>query len=97
MSPEVLIYIQKVKMYLENDQSAYDYFLGGIDYDKFFEELGKIATTNIEKKGEPSLTQNQFELVKTLCSSKDELKNKDKNDSSTIYLDLGSFGKLYMN
>jgi hypothetical protein len=97
MSPEVLIYIQKVKKYLENDQEAYQYFLEGVNNEKFFNELGKMAVINQEKNGDPSLNQNQFELVKTLCSSTKELENKDRNDLSTIYLDLGDFGKLYMN
>jgi hypothetical protein len=97
MSPEVLIYIQKVKNYFENDQDAHNYFLMGIDEQKFFEELSKLASINITKKGDPSLTHDQFELVKTLCESTKLLENKNRTDLSTIYLDLGNFGKIYMN
>lgn len=97
MSPEVLIYIRKVRDYLENNQDAHDYFLIGIDEEKFFDEVSKIATKNITKKGNPALSQDQFELVKTLCESTKLLKNKERGDLSTVYLDLGNFGKLYMN
>lgn len=97
MPPEVLIYVQKIKSYLNNDMEAHQYFLQNNDENNFFKELINIALKNFNKNGDPTLTIDQFELIKTLCESKNQVKSKDKNDSSTIYLDLGSFGKLYMN
>jgi len=93
-STEILMYMQKLKYFIENDEESYTYFLLNTDKEKFFIELEKIATNNFTIKGEPMLTESQLELVRKSC----ELPlNNVKTDLSEVYMDLGDMGKLYMN
>lgn len=87
MSPEISIYLQKIKNYLETNQQAREYFIDN-NYDLFFDELIKISNENLEKKGDPSLTIDQFEEVR--------LKSRNKTEPQ-IYMDLKHYGKLYLN
>ena len=43
INPEVLIYINKVKEYLEKNDEANKYLLGTNDYDLFFDEVLKCS------------------------------------------------------
>lgn len=100
MPPEVLIYIQKVKTYLENDERAREYFLNEIDEELFYQHLTEISQKNFEKDGEPTLTQDQFELLrKTLraiyVSKNDSNENDDVNEK--IYMKINGFGVICLN
>ena len=100
MPPEVLIYIQKVKTYLENDDKARSYFLDDVDEDLFYQHLIEISRKNFEKDGEPTLTQDQFELLrKTLRAvhiSKNE-KNDEDDVNEKIYMRINGFGIICLN
>jgi len=62
--PDILIYIQTVKKFLENNKNTKDYFLSDVDEDLFFQNLGQIAQINLEKNGEPQLSKEQFEVLR---------------------------------
>jgi|Laugresbdmm110sn_1035088.scaffolds.fasta_scaffold75598_2 hypothetical protein len=62
--PDILIYIQTVKKYLESNKNTKDYFLSDVDEDLFFQNLGQIAQINLEKNGEPQLSKEQFEVLR---------------------------------
>jgi hypothetical protein len=62
--PDILIYIQTVKNFLENDKGTKEYFLTNVDEDLFYENLGQIAQINLEKNGEPQLSKEQFEVLR---------------------------------
>lgn len=87
MSPEISIYLQKVKKYLETNQQAKEYFIDN-NYDSFFDELIKISNENLEKNGDPSLSVDQFEEIR--------LKSRNKK-TNQIYMDLKHYGKIYLN
>jgi hypothetical protein len=63
-SPDILIYIQTVKNFLENNEGNRKYFLTNVDEDLFFENLGQIAEINLTKNGEPQLSKEQFEVLR---------------------------------
>ena len=63
-SPDILIYIQTVKNFLENNEGTKIYFLTNVDEDLFFENLGQIAEINLTKNGEPQLSKEQFEVLR---------------------------------
>ena len=62
--PDILIYIQTVKKFLENNKNTKEYFLSNVDEDLFFQNLGQIAQINLEKNGEPQLSKEQFEVLR---------------------------------
>jgi hypothetical protein len=62
--PDILIYIQTVKNFLENNKNTKDYFLTNVDEELFYRNLGQIAQINLEKNGEPQLSKEQFEILR---------------------------------
>ena len=64
MSPEVLIYIQSVKNYLEKNKDARDYFLQGVDEEIFYKYLAEISQKNFNDNGDVTLNISQFEILK---------------------------------
>jgi hypothetical protein len=64
ISPEVLIYVQTVKDFFKKNKNISDYFLKNSDEENFFKHLTEIAQKNFEKEEEPTLTQQQFELLR---------------------------------
>lgn len=99
MSPEVLIYVQKVKQYLENDEKARKYFLENIDEEMFYRHLIEISQKNFEKDGEPTLTQEQFELLRKTMRAIMVVKNDQTDDdpNEKIYLNINGYGKICLN
>ena len=63
-SADILIYIQSVKNFFENNENIRKYFLTNVDNDLFFENLGQIAEINLIKNGEPQLSKEQFEVLR---------------------------------
>ena len=64
MDSEVLVYIQKIKNFLNTNDSARDYFIGKCDVDEFYKQLSIISEKNYETNGQPELTKEQFELIR---------------------------------
>lgn len=64
MDSEVLVYIQKIKNFLNTNDSARDYFIGKSDVDEFYKQLSIISEKNYETNGQPELTKEQFELLR---------------------------------
>lgn len=77
--PDVLVYIQNVKSYLENNSEARNYFIGDSDDESFFELVIEIANVNYEKRGEPQLTKEQFELVRITLKAFKEAEDEDNS------------------
>ena len=66
MDPEVLIYINKLKQYLDTNKEARDHFLKNLDEEGYFEKVTEIAVKNFIEKNDPTLTMEQFEYVKKI-------------------------------
>ena len=75
--PDVLVYIQSVKSYLEKNSEAREYFIGDNSEESFFELVIDIANVNYEKRGEPQLTKEQFELVRITLRAFQQAENGD--------------------
>lgn len=102
MPPEVLIYVQSVKKYLETNQEARTYFLDGLDVDLFYKHLSEISEKNYKKNGEVMLDREQFELLKKTLRAINASKNVDNKiqhivDDEKLFIDLGDFGKICLN
>jgi hypothetical protein len=98
MSPEVLIYIQNIKTYLNSNKEAKDYFIGESDEELFFEHLTIISQKNFETNGESMLNKEQFELLrKTLSAIAVAKKDIPENPMDKIFLDIEGFGKYCLN
>jgi len=102
MPPEVLIYVQNVKKYLETNQEARNYFLDGLDVDLFFKHLTEISEKNYKKNGEVMLDKEQFELLKKTLKAIEatklpEIKAEEKPNYEKIFFDLGNLGKICLN
>lgn len=97
---EVLIYLQTVRNYLNNNNEAKDYFIGESDEELFFEHLTEISQKNFESNGEVTLNRDQFELLKKTISaisiSKKEIPLKPEV-SENIFFEMKGFGKIYLN
>jgi hypothetical protein len=99
MSPEVLIYVQNVRNYLNKDLDARNYFLNEIDEEMFFKYLTEISQKNFEKDGEPILTKDQFELIRKTLQLVDITKKEFKEETieDKLFMDVGTFGKICLN
>ena len=97
---EVLIYLQTVRTYLNNNTEARDYFIGESDEELFFEHLSEISQKNFESNGEVMLNREQFELLKKTISaisiSKKEIPSKPEV-SENVFFEMKGFGKIYLN
>lgn len=98
--PEVLIYIQTVKTYLNNNTEARDYFIGESDEELFFNHLSEISQKNFESNGEVMLNKEQFELLrKTVAAisiSKKDITEEPK-ENENMFFEMKGFGKICLN
>jgi hypothetical protein len=96
-SPEVLIYLQTVKTYLNNNEEAKNYFIGESDESFFYEHLTMISEKNFKTNGDPILNYDQFELLrKTLLAILITKKNIPE-EPQNIFIELNNFGKICLN
>ncbi len=63
-SPDVLIYLDKLKRYIFSDNDIRDFFLKDIDQGMFFEKVTEFSESNLKENGEPDLTRQQLEQIK---------------------------------
>jgi hypothetical protein len=101
MPPEVLIYVQSVKRYLETNKDAYEYFLNGVDSELFYKHLSEISEKNYQKNGEVMLDKQQFEILKktirALMVSEKENITKEESINENIFFEIKGFGKICLN
>ncbi len=64
MDTEILVYLQKVKNYLNSNDEAREYFIGNSDAEEFYKHLTIISEKNFVDNGQPELTKEQFELLR---------------------------------
>ena len=83
--PEVLIYINTLKLFLSKNKEAHDYFLGEIDDDVFFYDVEQMSIENFKNFGAPELKREQFDEILLSLSN-----NKENNIESQIF-------KYYLN
>jgi hypothetical protein len=72
INTDVLIYIEKLKEYINNSDKIKKYFIGDNDEEQFYDMVLNVAIVNQYKRNEPNLNEVQFEFIKmTLESFKD--------------------------
>lgn len=77
-SVEVLVYLQKLKNHIINNDDARDYFFQGTNGEDFYRIFLDVADKNFKRTGIPDLTQEQFEFLrKTLKIFNQSDKQKD--------------------
>jgi hypothetical protein len=94
-SPDILIYIQTVKKFLENNKGTKEYFLTDVDEELFYENLGQIAQINLEKNGEPQLSIEQFEVLRISAKIFKQVDEEIKTEDS-IYDYIPNNIKFYL-
>jgi hypothetical protein len=92
-SGEVLIYLQKVKLFFQNDDNAREYFLVETDEINFFNIVSEIAQENYDKKGDPILSIEQFESIRNQMINLDLNKNLENSDVKII----SNIYKIFLN
>ncbi len=50
--------------YFKKNKEASDYFLKGVNEEKFFDMVSEVAQKNYTTKGDPTLDLTQFEAIK---------------------------------
>lgn len=90
-SSEVLVYLNKVKKYFETNENASLYFLEGSDSERFFNGLCEIAEKNIEERGVPELSKEQFEELRTTSQP------KQKRIEGTPFVEVLNHGIYCLN
>ncbi len=99
-SSEVLIYLQKIKIFFKNDIKSSEYFLVDTDEELFFKKVADVAQDNYEKKGDATLNIEQFEEIKNLLRY--ELLNKTYNTPENkknidLFIEHKGFEKICLN
>jgi len=93
MSPEVLIYVQKLKLFMEKSETAREYFNISDKDDVFFDYVLELSQKNFEEHGEPELSLIQIEEIRQKISTSTE-----NNDEITgIFISLGNMGYISLN
>jgi hypothetical protein len=93
VSPEVLIYIQNLRVYFTSHEDAQKYFAVDNNEDTFFEHMTELSQKNFDEFGEPQLTVQQFEDLKHKIS-----KFVGKNDEIIgSFISLGDLGYISLN
>lgn len=97
-SPEVLIYVQSVKKFLDTDEGAKNYFING-DEDFFYKHLCEISQKNYNTSGMAELTQEQFELIRKTMFLIYRVLNKEyhENPEDKLFIDYKEYGKFGLN
>jgi hypothetical protein len=80
--PDVLVYIQTVKTYLDKNSEAKEYFIGDNSEESFYELVIDVASVNYEKRGEPQLTKEQFELIRITLRAFKQAEEEEVEDTS---------------
>jgi hypothetical protein len=94
MDPEVIVYLNKLRKYLQTNGEARMYFIGDLDVDEFFEYLTDIAEKNFHDKGDPTLNMEQFELIKNTLKSKNIINREKEYYEPMIYIDKRGYCKI---
>lgn len=99
LSPEVLIYIQSVKNFLDKDKNAKNYFIVEGNEKFFYDHLSEIAQKNFETLGYAELNTLQFEFIRKTMYIIFNVLSKDipENPEDKLFIDYKEYGKFCLN
>lgn len=87
MEPEVLVYINKLKKYLDNNKEARDHFIGELDEEGFMEKVSEFAIKNFIDKDDPTLTMEQFEYIRKIMRAEEITSREPSYYDPVIFID----------
>lgn len=95
LSPEVLIYLQTLKNYFNNNEEVKNYFMVHDNENLFYHQISHISQLNLNLSGQPMLTIEQFETIRMNMI---QIINQPNNlTESHLFVDLKEYGKFYLN
>jgi hypothetical protein len=97
LSAEILIYIQKVKLYFSNNTEATQYFIGDSDVDSFYNRMTELSKENFQKFGYPTLSKEQFELLRVAVIVTTISKQRVFYSDDKLFLYLDDYPGICMN
>jgi hypothetical protein len=97
-SPEVLIYIQSVKNFFNNDDQTKNYFIFEGNEDLFYNQMTQVCQMKFEKDGETMLTIEEFEIIRLMVIQMATIKeNINRKKTKDIFIDYREFGLFFLN
>jgi acetylornithine deacetylase/succinyl-diaminopimelate desuccinylase-like protein len=102
-SSEVLIYLQKIKIFFKNDIKSREYFLVDTDEELFFKKVADVAQDNYEKKGDVLLLIEQFNSIRIdmlnieLDKKLEKLNVKIISNFDNIFIKHTGYEKICLN
>lgn len=93
-SPEVLIYLQTIKNFFENNEEVKEYFFTYYSENEFLEKVADISQNNFDKNGEVMLDKTQFESLRMVPEIKIE-NYVPENDN--IFIKIKGYEKICLN
>lgn len=97
MDTEVLVYLQKVKNYLETNDEARTYFIGESDVNEFYKHLQIISEKNFKENGEPELSREQFELLRKTIAAVTVSKKRVFYSKDGLFMFFDEYPPISMN
>ena len=97
MDTEILVYLQRVKNYLNTNEEASKYFIGDSNVEEFYNQLAAVSTENFEKNGQPELTKEQFELLRIAAIATTISKQRVFYSDDKLFLFLDDYPGICMN
>ena len=91
---EILIYVQKIRIFFEKNKGSNDYFLKGVDEELFYKHFIEISVKNLTERGSPELSIEQLELLNKTVRAIYVLNNPPKDN---IWWSVGYYGKICLN
>lgn len=95
LSSEVMIYLQNLKHYFDNNDEVRSYFIINQQDKLFYNQIAKISQLNFNKTGQPMLTVDQFELVRVFLISFGRA--VDSTAKGDLFVDYNQYGKFFLN
>lgn len=96
LPPEVLIYLQKMKLFFEKDKTSKEYFLKNVDEELFFKHFIEISVKNVEENGSPELSVEQLEILNKTIRAISVIKEPEYF-TYDIWWNTGKYGKNCLN
>ena len=97
MDTEILVYLQRVKNYLNTNEEANKYFIGDSDVDECYNQLTIVSEKNFETNGQPELTKEQFELLRIAALATAISKQRVFYSEDKLFLFLVDYPGICMN
>lgn len=94
MEADVLVYLNKLKKHLKENDEARKHFIGNFDENIFFEKVAEFAELNFFERGDPTLDVEQFEFIKKYVASLTIVERDDSYYEPRLFIDKRGMAKI---